>query len=81
MVNLYYKSFNNMIERAKRLGVSCDFTYGSDQLDRFIKVIGPVPDDMLQPSVGRHDHTKGYVVGNAGYQRHIKSCRGVQWVG
>ena len=46
-----------------RLKAKCgsDFTLSNHDFGRFVLAMGPVPEDMVKPTVGRIDHTKGYV--------------------
>jgi hypothetical protein len=48
-----------MIRRGKKVG--CDFTLGSSEFNKWLEIIGVIPEGMKKPSVGRYDHTKGYV--------------------
>jgi hypothetical protein len=59
--NPYYKYFSNMIQRAKANRIECAFSFGQADLDRFIDIIGPIPMNMVSPTVGRYDHLKGYI--------------------
>jgi hypothetical protein len=60
----HYSHFHDMIKRAKRKNLDCDFERTHESLARFIAHIGPIPEGMVWPSVGRYDHSIGYVVGN-----------------
>jgi hypothetical protein len=57
----YYSCFNNMVRRAKMLGVGCDYTRCLESFNQWLKDIGPMPSDMEVPTIGRIDHDKGYV--------------------
>jgi hypothetical protein len=48
-----------MIQRGKDVG--CDFELEEENFYLWTEVIGPVPPAMECPSVGRYDHSKGYV--------------------
>jgi hypothetical protein len=56
-----YSHFKNMKRRERDFGIECDFPYGQDGVDRWLKAIGQVPEGMKKPSIGRYDHSKGYV--------------------
>jgi hypothetical protein len=55
----YYGYFANMIKRGNRLGR--DFSLGEEDFNKWLGIIGLIPEDMSRPSVGRVDHSKGYV--------------------
>jgi hypothetical protein len=50
-----------MISRAKKWGLPCKYVRGLESFNIFLKDIGPVPEGMVKPTVGRLDHSKGYV--------------------
>jgi hypothetical protein len=61
----YYGSFyRHMIKRAKKLGLSCDFITTIESFNIWFKAIGLIPEGMEHPTVGRKDHSKGYVIEN-----------------
>ena len=62
----HFDHFWHLQSRAKQVGT--DFTDDEFGLFEFIAEIGPYPSDMVRPSVGRKDHTKGYVRGNFEWQ-------------
>jgi hypothetical protein len=55
----YYKYFKHMIERGRKFG--SDFTFGKEEFYRWLPIIGPIPEGMIRPTVGRYDHSKGYI--------------------
>jgi hypothetical protein len=57
----YYHHFMLMIQRCKKYGIECSFKYGLPEFDKWLEVIGSIPEGMEKPTVGRYDHTKGYV--------------------
>jgi hypothetical protein len=57
----HFVRFNEMLCRANRLGLECDFERTYDSLEQFIVCMGPIPENISRPSVGRVDHSKGYV--------------------
>jgi hypothetical protein len=57
----YYLCFNNMIERAQKYNLECLFERNKEDLIQFMCIIGEVPKDMFCPTVGRYNHSKGYV--------------------
>jgi hypothetical protein len=57
----HFVRFNQMLCRAKQLGLECDFERTYESLQQFIVCMGPIPENMNKPSVGRLDHSKGYV--------------------
>src|SRR5215471_17746565 len=52
--------FKRMQDRA-HLGVACAFSYDVRGYERFVEAIGPIPKRMKSPTVGRYDHSKGYI--------------------
>jgi hypothetical protein len=58
---LHYYHFYNMIGRARRKKLECDFFYAFDSFSEFIEAVGPLPVCMIKPSIGRFDHSIGYV--------------------
>jgi hypothetical protein len=59
-----YRTFRSMIRRAKDYGLNCEFKLGKEGYDKFANIIGPIPSEMLKPTVGRYDHSLGYVFDN-----------------
>lgn len=56
--------FTRMQQRAVVLVVPCAFAFDEEGYRQFVEVIGPIPDGMRSPTVGRYDHDQGYVPGN-----------------
>lgn len=55
-------------DRCKRDNLITDFSNSRQGLRELVEYLGEVPDDMEVPSVGREDHSKGYIRGNFGWQ-------------
>jgi hypothetical protein len=60
----HLSSFKNMQKRVKDLGFDCDFEHSINGFIEFLVYLGDVPDGIGRPSIGRYDHSKGYVKGN-----------------
>lgn len=58
-------SFKLMHDRGN---VDPDLPRTADGYRKFIEVIGPIPEGMKRPSVGRYDHSLGYAIGNFRWQ-------------
>ena len=69
----HYWKLMRIIQRAKRRGLECEFQFDTESLQKFIDCIGPVPHTMKNPSVGRWNHSKGYVVGNFRWQELLEN--------
>jgi hypothetical protein len=41
----------------------------------FIVELGPVPEGIISPTIGRIDHRKGYVAGNFRWQEFVENSR------
>src|SRR5215471_10040489 len=76
-----YRFFSNMICRSRRRRIECDFTLGRPEFAKWIDIMGPIPKGIKKPSIGRHDHEKGYVFDtnnnrwNFRWQEHSENCR------
>jgi hypothetical protein len=57
----YFRYFASMVNRARKGTMGCDFSWGLSEFNRWLEVIGPIPEGMKKPTVGRYDHSKGYV--------------------
>jgi hypothetical protein len=51
--------FKDMVRRGKHLG--CEFTWGLKDFNRWLDVVGPIPEGIEVPTIGRYDHELGYV--------------------
>lgn len=67
---IHFHTFSRMHKRNH-----VDFPQSNLGLISFILEIGPVPDDMLRPSIGRKDHSIGYVVGNYAWQEFTENSK------
>ncbi len=67
---IHYSSFHNIHKRSKRSGleVDPDFQTTNEGFKAFIEYLGPIPEGMIKPTVGREDHSKGYIRGNFQWQ-------------
>jgi hypothetical protein len=63
----HWIAFAGVIRRSNLTKLECDYKLTPLDFIRFILDIGEIPPD-IDPSVGRYDHTKGYVVGNFRWQ-------------
>jgi hypothetical protein len=76
-----YRFFIYMIQRSKRYGMKCDFTRGRAGFYRWLDIVGHIPEGMAKPSIGRYDHSKGYVFDatnnrwNFRWQERSENCR------
>ena len=67
--------FTRMCQRAATNGVECAFAYNEEGYRQFAEAIGPIPDGMVSPTVGRYDHDKGYIPGNFRWQERGENSR------
>lgn len=65
--------FFDLQRRAKSVGT--DLSFDLEGFRRFVSIIGPIPSSMLRPSVGRCNHSLGYVEGNYEWQEFEENCR------
>jgi len=49
-------------------GMSTSFTRDRSGFLEFVEIIGSIPVNMVKPTIGRKDHTQGYVSGNIEWQ-------------
>jgi len=63
----HFRHFQVMQDRAKN-GCGTEYSNDSSGLLEFIEEIGPYPTGMVMPTVGRKDHSKGYIQGNFTWQ-------------
>ena len=57
--NPYYIYFRDVVHRGKSVG--CDFEYKEEDFNRWLEIMGPIPENMQKATVGRYDHSKGYI--------------------
>ena len=54
-----YSYFMGVVQRGR--GVGSNFDFNQSDFDRFVEIMGPIPEDMEWPTVGRYNHDLGYV--------------------
>lgn len=64
------KCFKWMHDRCIRTGKRVDFPRTSSGFQAFVRELGPIPENMKRPSVGRKNHSKGYVYDNIVWERY-----------
>lgn len=69
---IHFKRFKSMNHRRGK--VNLEFRNSVEGFINFIVEIGPIPEGMVFPSVGRKDHSKGYEVGNFRWQEFSENC-------
>jgi len=75
MFPVHYARFRAFQKRSRSKGLSVSFSDDASGLLLFIEDIGPVPEGMVKPSVGRKDHSKGYESGNFSWQSYSDNVR------
>jgi len=65
---IFGTAFKHMMDRVKLYKLDCSYTRDEKGFIEFVKDIGEVPLTIKKPSVGRKDHSKGYVKGNFNWQ-------------
>lgn len=60
---------------ARGKGISTAFPRTREGYIAFCMELGPIPDGMKRPSVGRRDHAIGYVVGNIKWEEYNYNSR------
>lgn len=70
---IFGTSFKHMMDRVKLYNLECSYTRDEKGFLEFVKDIGEIPLNMKSPSVGRKDHTKGYVKGNFDWQERTEN--------
>lgn len=65
---VHFRSFIGVVKRSEISGLASDFSRTPESLAKFIFHIGAIPSDMKEPTVGRFNHAKGYVIGNFAWQ-------------
>jgi hypothetical protein len=63
---IHWSSFSNMHKRS--IHISDEFSQTYLGFKNFIDYLGPVPENMIKPSLGRKDHSLGYIRGNFEWQ-------------
>jgi len=53
---------------SKGMEMDSDFTWDIEGFRRFVEYIGEIPEGMKSPSLGRRDHSIGYIKGNFFWQ-------------
>jgi hypothetical protein len=73
----HFISWRNMFKRSKESGLphDPDFSRTVDGFFDFIKYLGPIPENMIKPTIGRKDHSVGYMKGNFEWQESIENIR------
>lgn len=63
---IHWSSFINMHKRSKLQNINVDeiFLRNRKGFENFIEYLGNVPSNMKRPSIGRIDHSLGYIRGN-----------------
>ena len=62
------RRFRDMIIRSRNKNIECEYTKSDEDFERWLIDIGPVPEGMKIATVGRHDHSQGYIKGNFSWQ-------------
>lgn len=65
---IHFSSFSRMHGRIWEFKLTTDFPRTYQGFKDFVEYLGDVPVGMIRPSVGRKDHSLGYVRGNFGWQ-------------
>lgn len=65
---IHWSSFTNMHERIDYYKLITDFPRNYQGFKNFVAYLGDVPVGMKKPTVGRKDHSIGYVKGNFTWQ-------------
>jgi hypothetical protein len=64
----HFSSFGTMHWRLQEGTLACDFPRDAEGFIDFLVYLGDVPAGMNRPSLGRDDHSVGYVRGNFAWQ-------------
>lgn len=64
----YFKGMHNRFMAGKCKEI--DWHRNREGYEAFCKEIGPIPSWLMKPSVGRKDHSKGYVAGNIQWEEY-----------
>jgi hypothetical protein len=68
MFPIHRNRFRNMHNRIDEQCLETSFKRDLEGFAKFVEYLGPVPTEMKVPSLGRIDHSKGYVIGNFTWQ-------------
>jgi len=71
---IQYFAFQNRILTSGQ-EVDEEFTHSKEGFKAFVEYLGPIPSNLQKPSVGRFDHSKGYIKGNFVWQEASENSR------
>ena len=73
----HWESFRNIHDRCRRMGIEIDYHFRRNiqGLANLIECLGPVPEGMRYPTVGRIDHSRGYLRDNIRWQERSANSR------
>lgn len=66
--SIYYTAFDGVMIRTKAEKLDSDYSRTPESFIEFYLEIGNIPDGMISPTVGRLDHSLGYLRGNFEWQ-------------
>lgn len=69
----HWSSFFGMHQRINQFKLDTDFPRNYQGFKDFITYLGDVPVGMIKPTVGRKDHSLGYIRGNFAWQEHSEN--------
>jgi hypothetical protein len=70
---VHFVSFSNMHNRISDKNLETDFPRTYEGFKDFIEYLGDIPIGMKKPTIGRKDHSKGYIRGNFEWQEYSKN--------
>lgn len=70
----HFSSFSRMHARTLVSGKDCDFPRNAEGFISFLLYLGDIPEGMISPTLGRKDHSKGYVIGNFAWEERSLNC-------